>query len=63
MDILLGFWSFLMENQIFLAFPIILVVWLVVRGYDLGKWIRRKVKKTPPLTEEALNSEGEPDNP
>lgn len=27
-------------------FPVVLVIWIVVRGYDLGKWVRKKARKS-----------------
>lgn len=43
-DTLVSIWNFLWEYQAILVFPIALVLWIVVRGYDLGKWVRKKAK-------------------
>jgi|GEM_PF-5942948 len=63
MDAILGFWAFLMENQVFLAFPIILVIWLIVRGYDLGKWIRKKARNAPSDSQEVQDHQASSEDP
>ena len=61
MDTLVGIWNFLWEYQVVLVFPLILVVWIAVRGYDLGKWLRNKWRKkgreTPLSNPESLQDE------
>lgn len=45
MEIVYAIWNFLWENQIFIAFAIVLVLWLAIRGFDLFRWILGKRKK------------------
>ena len=45
METAVAIWNFLWENQAILVLPVALILWIVVRGYDLGKWISKKSRK------------------
>ena len=38
-------WNLLWDYQVFFAFVVILLFWLIIRGTDLVRWIRRKIRK------------------
>ena len=54
-------WNFLWDNQVAIAFVLVLAVWIVVRGGDLIRWIIRKLRKKPSLSEE--QAEGSEEDP
>ena len=38
-------WNLLWDYQVYFAFVEILLFWLIIRGTDLVRWIRRKIRK------------------
>jgi hypothetical protein len=44
MDMAVSIWNLLWEYQIHIVVMLVLVVWLVVRGGDLIRWVWRKVR-------------------
>ena len=45
METAVAIWNFLWENQAILVLPLALILWIVVRGYDVGKWVSKKARK------------------
>ena len=43
MDIAIEIWNLLWDYQIEVAFVIVLLIWIVVRGGDLLRWLGRKL--------------------
>jgi hypothetical protein len=44
MDTAVNIWNLLWEFQVPIVVLLVLIVWLLVRGSDLGKWIIRKLR-------------------
>jgi hypothetical protein len=44
MDTAVSIWNLLWEYQIHIVVVIVFLIWIVVRGSDLGKWIWRKLR-------------------
>lgn len=59
-DTLVSIWNLLWEYQAILILPLVLVVWIAVRGYDLGKWIGRKTRKKDKEIQELNHEEESP---
>ena len=45
MDIAIEVWNLLWDYQIEVAFVIVLLIWIVVRGSDVMRWLGRKVHR------------------
>jgi hypothetical protein len=44
MDTAIGIWNLLWDYQIHIVVAVVLVIWLVVRGSDVIRWVWRKVR-------------------
>ncbi len=44
METVVNIWNLLWDEQILIAVVIVLVIWLLVRGSDVLRWIGRKLR-------------------
>ena len=44
MEFAYAIWNFLWENQLYVAFAIVLILWLAIRGFDMFRWLFGKKK-------------------